>query len=55
MNNSMLDFKPFRQCGYTGNRHDDRPDSLTKEQVGILSFVAGLMFAITISLLLGGA
>lgn len=50
---AMLDQKPRINSGYTGNRHDDKPDSLTKEQIGILSFVAGLMFAITISLLLG--
>ncbi len=50
MNNAMLDQKPRVNPGYTG-RHDDKPEKLSREQVGILSFVAGMIFAITLSLM----
>lgn len=54
MPKSMLDFKPFRDSGYTG-RHDDKPERLTAGQVGVLSFVAGMMFAITLAIMWGNA
>jgi hypothetical protein len=49
----MLDFKPSRSPGYTGNRHDDPPKKLSREQFGILCFVVGMMFALTLSLMWG--
>lgn len=56
MNNGMLDFKPFRSSGYTGNRHDDAPASFTLGQMtmfSISSFICGMAFALTLSLLWG--
>ena len=53
MTNAMQDFKPLLNPGYTGNRHDDKPDALSKEQIGVLSFVFGMMFMAVISLAFG--
>lgn len=54
MNNGMLDFKPFRSSGYTGNRHDDKPESLTAGQGAMLGFIAGAMMVLTLSLFVVG-
>lgn len=51
--NAMLDQKPRVNPGYTG-RHDDKPEKLSREQFGILCFVTGGMFVLTLSLMLGG-
>ena len=51
--NAMGDFKPVINPGYTGQRHDDKPESLSREQVGVLSFVAGMMFFALISVVMG--
>ncbi len=52
MDNSMLDFKPFRESGYTGDRREAvQPNRMTRFQVGAVSFIAGMAFAITLSLL----
>jgi hypothetical protein len=51
--NAMQDMKHLRSPGYTGNRHDDKPETLTKEQVGILSFVAGMLVMMTVTLVVG--
>lgn len=47
----MRDFKPELYSDYTGNRHDDPPKKLSREQFGILCFVVGMMAAITLSLM----
>ncbi len=52
MKDAMLDQKPRIAPGYTG-RHDDPPEALTREQLAVLSFVAGIMLALTISLFVG--
>ncbi len=51
---AMNDFKPTISPGYTGNRHDDPPVTLTGGQCGILGFVAGTMFMMIITLLFRG-
>lgn len=54
MNSAMQDFKPYRESGYTGNRHDDKPAKLSAEQAGIIGFIAGMLLVMTISLVVGG-
>lgn len=54
MNNAMTDQKPRINPGYTGNRHDDKPESLTAGQAAILGWVVGMMMMLTISLFVGG-
>lgn len=52
--NAMNDFKPILRPGYTGNRHDDKPEALTAEQAGLLGFVTGMAFIMIITLLFRG-
>lgn len=56
MNNAMTDQKPRINSGYTGNRHDEAPANFTLGQMtmfGISSFICGMAFALTLSLLWG--
>jgi len=48
--NALQDFKPLRSPGYTGDRHDDKPEALSAGQVGVMSFVAGMMAMMILTL-----
>lgn len=50
----MNDWKPYRNPGYTGDRHDDRPEKLSRDQAGVLGFIVGLLFCMTIDLFFTG-
>ena len=50
--NAMNDFKPQRSPGYTGKRHDDK-EPMSREQVGVISFVAGMMLMMLVNLVMG--
>jgi len=51
----MNDWKPKFYPGYTGRRHDDKPPTLTREQLGMLSFLSGMALSTIIYLLLRAA